>query len=822
MLAHAFILALMAADPQAAPAPRSIEMCGMSMPAPDKAPPNTDPIVLAIALCFERQGGQSFIDAQTYLAYIQTRPSDPSENRWIPYTDETERGLIADFKRLWATAFLDDLIVDVRDYRFANGAIGKLVVFDMEERQRVKIVDYEGSSRVSRSSIDDELRKRELVVRLDSFVDPALLRRVAAAVRDLYSLKGYQFAEVKPVVTPIEGPGKRVNVTFAISEGPKVAIRDVQFLGNRTLSDEALRSALKDNRPQGLLSVVKGGGTYNEEKYADDAERIVDFYRDRGYIAVQVGQPQLRSLDDSEDGGTRWIQLRIPVTEGQQYRVGTVAVTGNTVVKSEALQSIFGLKPGDVYSQRRIRKSLEKARELYGSAGYFEFTAFPDLQTRKDAGIVDVTIRVDEGKQYFVNRITVAGNTHTKDDVVRRELMLVEAGVFNTEALKLSIRRLNQLGYFKTLEADGVEVQKAPDRDDRVDIRLKVQEQNRNQIGFGAGVSQYEGFFGNASFTTSNFMGRGETVTVSLQKGTRSNNYSVGFTEPYIFDRPITAGISLYSRKIDYQLYSATGIDYSEVRDGFTTVIGLSMRRFLRFSTAYGFEVANTASSADFRKAFSQTPGSAATAQVLDDGRHTQSSITPALTYNTVDQPLMPRRGMRLTASYQYAGGVLGGSSNFIRPEAEAILYVPVTRRTALGLRANAGWITNYSVTDLPYYQRYFLGGETQIRGVDIRSVGPLNANNAALGGTKFVLFNAEYYYDIAPMVRALLFHDAGQAFYEKHAIDLRQLRTSTGAELRVMLPVIGVPFRLIYSWNIYRDTFQPARGFKFAVGTTF
>jgi outer membrane protein insertion porin family len=821
MLPFALTLALAQSPLQAPAPPGPVDVCGMPMAPPVNLPPDdSGPVVLAIVLCFERQGGQSLIDPQTYLAYVQTRPSEPSRRLWIPYNDDTERVALADFRRLWATGFLDDLRVEVRDYRISNGVAGKLVIFDMEERQRVKIVDYEGSARVSRTAIEDELKKRDLAVRIDAFIDAALLRRVAGAVRDLYAQKGYQFAEVKPVISPVEGATKRVNVTFTISEGPKVAVRDVQFLGNRAFTDDQLASALKDNRAQGLSTLLNGRGTFNEDKYGEDAERVVDFYKDRGYITAQVGQPQLRTLDDSDDGRTRWIQLRIPVTEGRQYRVGTLAIAGNTVVKAEALRALVPLAAGDVYSQARIKKALDKARELYGSGGYFEFTAYPDLQPRDGTGIVDVTLRVTEGKQYFVNRITFAGNTHTKDEVVRRELALVEAGVFNTEALKMSVRRLNQLGYFKALEGEAIDVQKTPDMDDRVDIRLKVEEQNRNQISFGAGVSQYEGFFGNASFTTANFIGRGETVTIALQKGTRSNNYSVGFTEPYIFGRPISAGVTLYSRKIDYQVYSANAVDYSEARAGFSTTAGWAFRRFTRVTASYGYEVADTASSAAFRKAFQET--GASTVPRLDDGRHTESSITPALTYSTVDQPLAPRRGMRLSGSYQYAGGLLGGTTNFVRPEAEAIVYIPVTRRTALGLRANAGGIRNYSSTELPYYLRYFLGGEATIRGVDIRSVGPLNANNAALGGTKFVLFNAEYYFDILPMVRALVFHDAGQAFDEKHAINLRQLRTSSGAELRFTLPMIGVPFRLIYAWNVYRDAFQPARGFKFAVGTTF
>jgi outer membrane protein insertion porin family len=207
---------------------------------------------------------------------------------------------------------------------------------------------------------------------------------------------------------------------------------------------------------------------------------------------------------------------------------------------------------------------------------------------------------------------------------------------------------------------------------------------------------------------------------------------------------------------------------------------------------------------------------------LLEDGRFVESSLTPTFVHNTVDNPFTPRRGRRISVSYQYTGGVLGGTSDFVKPEVSAVQYVPLTARSAIGLRVNAGRIWSFGRATLPYYQRYFLGGETQIRGVDIRTVGPLNENNVVTGGTSFALFNAELYYDIAPMVRALAFHDAGQAWDETQRIDLRELRTSTGLEARVTLPVINVPFRLIYAWNFFRDSFQPARGFRFAVGTTF
>jgi outer membrane protein insertion porin family len=197
--------------------------------------------------------------------------------------------------------------------------------------------------------------------------------------------------------------------------------------------------------------------------------------------------------------------------------------------------------------------------------------------------------------------------------------------------------------------------------------------------------------------------------------------------------------------------------------------------------------------------------------------------VAPSVIYNTVDNPYAPRSGSRLTGTLPVAGGPLGGTVSYVKPDFEAVFYLPHSRRTALGVRGQVGWIHPFGSTrGLPYYQRHFLGGETQIRGVNIRTVGPVDGDNRALGGNKFVLFNLEYYFDVAGPLRALVFYDAGQSFLEGRSFNLRQLRTSTGVELRFIMPVINVPFRLIYALNPSRDAFQPARTFKFAVGTTF
>ena len=295
--------------------------------------------------------------------------------------------------------------------------------------------------------------------------------------------------------------------------------------------------------------------------FEEDAERIQAFYRDKGYIGVRIGQPEIKILQDEKDGKTRNVELKVAVTEGDRYRIGSFEFDGNKVVKTEGLRPLFKVVEGDYYSDKKVRKGLEVSRELYGTVGYWEFVGYPDLKPRehtrsdqendpvaieeakKQPAIVDVTMKMQEGKQYFVNRITFQGNTTTRDNVIRREIRLLENGVFNTEALKFSVKRINQLGYFKPMEegSDVVKVEKTPGEKNKVDVTLKFEEQNRNQLTFGAGVSQYEGFFGQLAFQTSNFLGRGESATFSVLAGAVWER-QLNFTEPFQFDQADHSG----------------------------------------------------------------------------------------------------------------------------------------------------------------------------------------------------------------------------------------------------------------------------------------
>ena len=400
--------------------------------------------------CFEKQGGQSAIDPATYFYYIHARPSQPSQAVWLPFDDTARRRLIEDFHALWDTHFLDSLSIEAVDYVFANGVVGKVIRFDIEEK----------------------LRSDRIPIRADTFVDAGDVRRAEGVIRQLLADDGYLDGAVTHRLTPLPGQPRLVRLTFVNADGPKYVVDDIDFVSNAAFSDRTLGGQMEHVKAGGLFSFSTGRGTYHRDRFEEDAERVTAFYRDHGYLQAHVDNPEVRVLDG--DGRTRRVRLRIHVTEGPRYRLGSLTLAGNRAVKSEALRPLFKLATGDVLSEKRLRKGLEQARELYGGLGYFEFTAYPDYQfsdparpeaarergRAKDRAVagagrpptMDVTVRVQEGEQYFVRRITFVGNTTTKD----------------------------------------------------------------------------EGGFLNGSYATTNFLGQGETVRLTGLMGARSNDFEVG------------------------------------------------------------------------------------------------------------------------------------------------------------------------------------------------------------------------------------------------------------------------------------------------------
>jgi len=365
--------------------------CGTAVAAPFALPPpGSPPFVWILQPCFNSQGGFSTIENETYMYYIQLRTSQTRQNQFVWYDATTEQTMLADFKRLWATNFLDDLSIEVTDHTFENGTVGKMVVYHMEERERIKIVDYRDTdeksiSIIKRTDIDTKLRERNIELRLDSFRDDGTIRRVEGVLRELMAEKGFTNAEVSHRVTAVNGGPKLVNVTFIVGEGPKLKIRDVEFVGNSAISDGKLEKRIKENRPKNpFYGWISGGGTYKENAFEEDAAKVVEYYQNHGYPQARVGQPEIKTLENTKDGKTRWIQLRIPVTEGERYKFGTLNFEGNKVVRSEGLKSLYKIAPGDWYSRKVLQDGNKKAQEIYGGAGYMEFTPFPMLAYSDD------------------------------------------------------------------------------------------------------------------------------------------------------------------------------------------------------------------------------------------------------------------------------------------------------------------------------------------------------------------------------------------------------------------------------------------------------
>ncbi len=871
----------------AAPAASHITPCSANETSTNLPPADSGPLYRCAQLMAHGPGDritevEPMIDPRTYAALLTPAWSQRSAGRWMPYDESV---ILADFWRLWRSDFLEDLWIEVIDEPYENGVVGKHVVFHYEERARVKVVDYvpaeEGEKlKVNVSDIENRLREEDISVRLDSFVDEAQLRKVIGVIRQLYAEKGYNDATVTTERTPLPGGPKLVHLTFRIDPGPKVEIAEVVFEGNEAFSDGKLRRQMAHNKPNGFFGFF-GDATYNESLFPEDAERITEFYRKNGYAGAQIGQPVLETVRTSDDGSRRWIRLRIPVDEGPRYTIGSFELTGESALNLEAVKTLFDIEPGDYYSSEKLRKGLEKATEAYGTFGYWQFSYEPRLMPRgldpvtglplegeEPEPVMDIEIEVMPGEQFFVNRITFTGNTTTHDSVIRRELRVAEGGLFNAEALKESVRRLNQLGYFQPLEGkEGeMDVVQTPGSDNKVDITLRFEEQNRNQLTFGAGVSQFDGFFGQLAFQTSNFLGRGETVGVSLQKGSQAQNYQISFTEPYLFERPITVGADLYSRQYIFPL------QYTQQATGGNFVFGFPLADYTRMFMSYAYEEIQVKDVNPIYspEVLSRSPYLADVLLQNQGGRRTVSRITPSVVFNTVNRPIFPTAGTRYTASFSFAGSALGGNTDYMQGRLEGIWYIPLSMRHSLGFRAEGQYVRPYGrTTTLPIFEKLFSGGEYSVRGYDLRTIGPRDPETGVLiGGNKMLTFNAEYAFDIMSQLRLVAFFDAGQVrdigqkfgWYEDvvrriqpeppYLSDLfgnpslllpegssrteiigrtSAFKTSTGLEVRFMMPVLNVPFRLIGAYNPHRGEVYNHQGrlterftFRFAVGTTF
>ena len=718
------------------------------------------------------------------------------------------------------------------------------------------------------SDVLERFRDLRVGLSVDSPFDPANLPRARRAIKMLLDQNGRPLGRVEVATEHITASSLRV--AFGIDEGPKVRIGDIEFEGNTIFSDGDLRGALQLTKKRGLFSLFKGQDKYIREKLEYDIQtNLLERYREVGHIYARAGEPGVEIVEAPRGwllGFRKTKQqyyLSLPIEEGEQFRWGEFKIEGIDTYDEEMVKEGYNIVSGDIINYVALKQSNEDLKKLYSTSGYLDMSVVPEMNPDSEAKTVDVTIRISEGKQYLIHRINFAGNTKTRDKVLRREFLLEEQQLFHGTLLDLSILRLNQLGFFEPIEEKDYEVVKRP-AEGEVDIVTTVDEKSQQSIGLSGGVSGISGSFFGINYQSNNFRGLGQRIGINVITGTRTSNYRFSFTEPYFMDTKISTGFSVFNERFRFDTFTAffglvspdeniplftrnsTGVDFSA---------SYPLWNWTRAGLRYSLQririddIDELFSDFALNQLVGFTPGGdpAQAAEGI-----IRSEITPSIIYNTKNNFFSATDGTQLTLQLPLAGGPLGGTFNIIRPFVEYQTFASdqwlSKGRNTLAFRAQFQHIIPYGNLPggdpmaIPFFERIFSGGEFTLRGFDIRSVSPwavtrttrldsvgnpvidpstglpgISENVIPVGGDTSVILTAEYRMPIVGPLQLNAFVDFGTStvlrkdnlriFGPNTSVVLEDdtnnvWRASTGAEVQFLLPVVNQPFRLIFAYN--------------------
>ena len=711
-----------------------------------------------------------------------------------------------DFKALWETGFFENIRIEEE-----NGTGGKIVRLVLTENPLLSAVTYKLSKKVKESDITEKLQTANIILQPFSYYSPAKLRRVKKIITDMLLEKGYNQATVT-IDEKIENA--QVALTIRADAGYKTRIAEVVFPGLTAgaVSPGFLRRGMKNNQVHAILSAISSKDIYNREKINEDLEEVRLRLQQKGYLEAKVGTPEFATVQRKNVLGRtqQMLQLRIPVEPGPRYRVGSIAIDGNKIIRTEFLRSLVTLNTGKIYNIKKRNKFIEEIQKFYGGIGYFYAQVVPSENLDPVKQIADLTIHVQENEIVYLGKLEFTGNTFTKDHVIRREWFLREGRRLNINALEDSIKRMKQLGLVTVEKMP--EIKPDPQDPQKINITAEVKELNRQMINFNVGYSGYEGWFIAAGYSTQNFLGMGETFTLNLQHGTRAKNYQFAFTEPYLFNLPANFGIDVFKTTYRYP--------YMYTREGEGFNVSSSARFWTYWGASLVYSMENIAIS-DVNESYEYL--NSYYMYYYSEGKRRISSFSPTVYYSTVDSPIFPSSGSKFLASYRYSGGFLGGDINLHKLRVEAVHFQPLWKRHVLGLHAVYEGLSPFGGKVVPFYEKYFMGGERQIRGFDIYTLGPRDKSGNVLGGTKSLLFNLEYAIPLTQQFSFVFFYDIGNAYGAGTPIKLKDVYSSVGLELKVFVPMLNVPFRLIFAYN--PRLLEPEDSnfvFKFAVGPSF
>ena len=688
--------------------------------------------------------------------------------------------LAEDIRSIFALGYFDDVQLKVEDFEG-----GVRVTFVVVERPFVRDIQFAGNKKADAVTLSEKID-----LKLGGVYNPVEVTRAAERIKEYYEEEGYFEVQVTPDATKL--PDGDVSVTFRIAEGRKMTIEEIIIEGAKGLAPKQIKEVMATQERQYYIL----RGTVERQKLDDDRDRIVSLYNDHGYIQARV-----ESADTIIDREKARVTVKIVVVEGPQFFVGGVDVTGNNVVPVEEIRRRIRFKTGDVFSRTKVRESLLGIQALYGTIGRASAEITPQTAQDNVNRRMNLTFEIIEGPEVFVERINITGNTRSQEKILRREVPMAEGDFFTTAKLERARQKLTNLGYF-----DQVKATTSPGTSkDKIVVNIEVVEKPTGLFSIGGGYSSVDSFIATLDLSQRNFLGRGWEVFVRVRAGAETQQGTIGFTEPWLFDRPLSAGFDLFNNRRVYTDYTVNSLG-GDIR------FGHPLGDYSRWNLIYRLTQDDISDVAD----------NASTSLLEEEGTRITSLIGGAVSRDTRDSAFEPTRGTVAAAGLDFAG--LGGDSKFVRGTGSyAAFYNPWLNHVISG-RASGGYEVGWSNDPVPLFERFYMGGPNSLRGWKARQISPVGQSGTKVGGTIFLLGTIEYSVPLFYGIRAAVFYDIGQVYGPDTSFgttfDLADLRHDAGLSLRWASP-FG-PLRIDYGIKLDRRKNESFGEFHFAVGAPF
>jgi outer membrane protein insertion porin family len=725
--------------------------------------------------------GPETVSKERILAHMRTKVGQPYSNQVVEQ----------DIAALYKTGSIQN----VRIFAQPQGD-GVKVIVAVQTRAIVREIEIAGAERIKPKRL-----RKEIKLKLNQPVDEQQLEEARQKIIEVYQGRGFTDVSVQFRVDPIDEKRGTARVVFTVNEGVRGAVSQIHFEGNAHFSEKVLRKQMK-TRGKTLISFVDKSGRLDEVQLEQDLDKLREFYQNHGYIDVEIKDVRRERTEKGPKIVT------IVIAEGPQYHVHKVTISGYEAAKEDRIRALLKMKEGSVYSPKQLRDDAKAVADAYGSAGYVDLVILPEGAPAGPAQI-DVHYKIEEGVRSFVNRINIEGNTRTKDKVIRREVLVAPGDVFNTVRVDITKKRLDNLGYFAKVETYPEDT----DIPGRKDLTILVQEKRTGSLSFGGGFSTVDQLVGFAELTQGNFdlfnwpsfTGGGQKFRLRIQYGTQRKDFILTLTEPYFLDRRLALTGQLFYTEANY--LSAL---YDQRNYGFMTELRKPINAYMYGTLGYmlqDIDIFNVAASApDFIQS--------------QNGSFVESKIFSSLVYDSRDNPLLSRRGQRITFSPVIAGGFLGGDTQIYALDLEGSQYFHLPKDLILLINGEIATVNQWgNGTEVPIFERLFLGGSNNLRGFPFREVGP-QENGEPIGGQSMARATVELTFPIIEKARGAIFYDTGFVNSSAWSFGFNNIASDVGIGIRLDLP-IG-PLRLDYGYPLQRDGYNGGGHFNFNVGYQF